>query len=193
MQHGLQLQLPAYLNVLRHWRDPRAIFGAERLVPAGVFYVNLRGKYDREANRNDALADIEEARLRAYRHAGRFDAGTLRKLDRSGAAQGDQFNYKLTKDGKINRGSREALDTADFEALLNHVETALQEMGRAVFAGEAKVDPYRKGSTTACEQCDYLSICRLDPWTHNYRILKKQEEKTDGGDTNEIRRTERGL
>jgi ATP-dependent helicase/nuclease subunit B len=176
MQHGLQLQLPAYLNVLRHWRDPKSIFGAERLVPAGVFYVNLRGKYDREDNRNDALADVEQARLRAYRHAGRFDAGVLRKLDRSGATQGDQFNYRLTKNGKISQTSREALDTADFEALLNHVETALQEMGRAVFAGEAKVDPYRKGPITACEQCDYLSICRLDPWTHNYRILKQPEK-----------------
>lgn len=177
MQHGLQLQLPAYLNVLRHWQDPKTLFGAERLVPAGVFYVNLRGKYDREDNRNDALADVERARLRAYRHAGRFDAGVLRKLDRSGATQGDQFNYRLTKDGKINRGSHEALDTPDFEALLDHVETALKEMGRAVFAGEAKVDPYRKGSATACEQCDYLSICRLDPWTHNYRILKNPEKR----------------
>ena len=56
MEHGLQLQLAAYLNVLRHWPDPRPVFGVSRLVPAGVFYVNLRGDYDREPNRDEALA-----------------------------------------------------------------------------------------------------------------------------------------
>ena len=43
VEHGVQLQLLAYLNVLRHWKNPREIFGVNRLVPAGVFYVNLRG------------------------------------------------------------------------------------------------------------------------------------------------------
>ena len=33
-------------------------------------------------------------------------------------AQGDQFNYRLTNDGHVNKVSREALPTADFEALL---------------------------------------------------------------------------
>ena len=51
MAHGLQLQLLAYLNVLRHWPNPRAVFGVARLIPAGVFYVNLRGKYAREQTR----------------------------------------------------------------------------------------------------------------------------------------------
>jgi ATP-dependent helicase/DNAse subunit B len=45
---GLQLQLLAYLSVLRRWPDPAAVFGTDRIVPAGVFYVNLRGKYQRE-------------------------------------------------------------------------------------------------------------------------------------------------
>src|SRR5581483_3339412 len=74
MEHGLQLQLAAYLNVLRRWPNPRPIFGVPRLTPAGVFYVNLRGKYDRGQNRDEALAGVEAARKLAYRHTGRFDA-----------------------------------------------------------------------------------------------------------------------
>jgi ATP-dependent helicase/DNAse subunit B len=50
-------------------------------------------------------------------------------------------------------------------------------MGREIFSGEAKVAPYRKGAATACDQCDYRSICRIDPWTHRYRVLKLEEEK----------------
>jgi ATP-dependent helicase/nuclease subunit B len=178
MAHGLQLQLLTYLNVLRHWPNPGELFGAARLIPAGVFYVSLRGKYAREKNRRDALENTGQARNEAYRHAGRFDARFLRLLDsRPDALGGDQFNYRLTKSGQVYKSSREALDAAEFQALLDSVETNLKKMGREIFSGEAKVAPYRKGAATACEQCDYRSICRIDPWTHRYRVLKLEEEK----------------
>jgi ATP-dependent helicase/nuclease subunit B len=178
MEHNLQLQLAAYLNVLRHWPDPRARFGVGRLIPAGVFYVNLRGRYERGENRDEALGGVEAARMLAYRHTGRFDAQYLRKLDsRPEARKGDQFNYSLNKDGSMSRNSREALETPDFLAMLDAVEAGLKEMGQQVYAGVAKIDPYRKGLMTACDQCDYQSICRIDPWTHSHRVLRKMGEE----------------
>ena len=81
IEHGVQLQLLAYLNALRHWPNPRALLGAARLVPAGVFYVNLRGQYESGGTRAEVLAEAEDARKRAYRHTGRFDANALPKLD----------------------------------------------------------------------------------------------------------------
>ncbi|MGB7767998.1 MAG: PD-(D/E)XK nuclease family protein [Verrucomicrobiia bacterium] len=173
VEHGVQLQLLGYLAAVRHWPDPRALFGVERLVPAGVFYVNLRGKYDGGDTRAEALAGTEAARRMAYRHTGRFSADALPKLDsRPDATAGDQFNYRRNRDGSLRKGSAEALPRAEFEALLDRVETQLTEMGRAIFAGEAKVDPYRKGSLTPCEFCDYRPVCRIDPWTHRYRVLR---------------------
>jgi ATP-dependent helicase/nuclease subunit B len=160
----------------------------ERLVPAGVFYVNLRGKYERGQNRDDALAGIETARTEAYRHTGRFDAAVLRKLDlRKDAMRGDQFNYRITSKGKIHGASHEALDAEKFVAMLDVVEAGLKMMGQQIYAGVAKLDPYRKGPMTACDQCDYQSICRIDPWTHSHRVLRKaREESADaegaGGD-----------
>jgi len=178
MEHGLQLQLLTYLNVLRQWPNPSALFGAEHLIPAGVFYVNLRGKYEREQNRTAALADIQHARKLAYRHSGRFDTRALPQLDgRPGAQQGDQFNYRLTKSGQVHGNCREALATVDFEALLDSVEANLKKMGQEIFSGVATVSPYRKGSLTACDQCDYHAICRIDPWTHSYRVLRTKEEQ----------------
>ena len=176
IEHGVQLQLLTYLSVLRHWPEPRKEFGVERLIPAGVFYVNLRGMYERGRSRRETLSHVEAARREAYRHTGRFDARVLRLLDsRQDACEGDQFNYRLTKSGEINKSSKEALATEAFEALLDSVEQNLKRMGQAIFAGEARVDPYRKGTSTACEQCDYRPICRIDPWTHIYRVLKKGE------------------
>jgi ATP-dependent helicase/nuclease subunit B len=173
LAHGLQLQLMAYLNVLRNWAEPRALFGAARLIPAGVFYVSLRGKYLRAQNRLDALADPGTTRKLAYRHTGRFDDRFLPKLDtRPGAMQGDQFNYRRTRANQVNRNSREALSTAKFNALVDSVETNLRKMGEQIFAGVAQVAPFRKGQVTACQQCDYRAICRIDPWTQSFRVLR---------------------
>jgi ATP-dependent helicase/nuclease subunit B len=176
--NGLQLQLLAYLNVVRAWPNPEQIFGASRLTPAGVFYVNLRGRFESARNRREALEDPEQARNLAYQHTGRFDINALRWLDaRLGAKAGNQFNYRRKNDGELNKGSREALQTRQFDALLDSVSSNLQKMGRQIFFGMVKVDPFRKGSVTACQQCDYRSICRIDPWTHLYRILRKAESE----------------
>ena len=174
VEHGVQLQLLAYLAAVRDWPDPRALLGVSQLIPAGVFYVNLRGQYEHGDTRDEALADAAAARKRAYRHAGRFDAGALSRLDHSRAA--DQFNYRLNKDGSVRSNSVEALPHAEFAALLDLVETRLQGMGRAIFSGAAQVDPYRKGHETPCEFCDYRPVCRIDPWTHRYRGLRPSAE-----------------
>ena len=109
MAHGLQLQLLTYLNVLRRWPNPRELFGAADWFPLVCFTSACAGKYDREQNRLDALADAEEARKLAYRHTGRFDTRALRLLDaRPDVQQGDQFNYRLTKDGQVYKSCREA-------------------------------------------------------------------------------------
>jgi ATP-dependent helicase/nuclease subunit B len=223
VEHGVQLQLLAYLAAIRSWppevwaglnlpahislaspKEERAgersqivsksnplapslspfewgegekpnNSGASKIVPAGVFYVNLRGQYESGGTRDEALADAAGARKRAYRHAGRFDASALSKLDRTSAA--DQFNYRLNQDGSVRSNSVEALPRAEFEALLDRVETQLQKMGRAIFSGAARVDPYRKGHETPCEFCDYRAACRIDPWTHRYRGLRPSAEK----------------
>ena len=170
VEHGVQLQLLAYLAAIRRWPDPQKLLGVQPLIPTGVFYVNLRGQYESGPTRSEALADTDAARKQAYRHTGRFDAGALPRLDRIQAA--DQFNYKLKKDGSVWSNSAEALPGPEFTALLDRVEVQLREMGRAIFSGAAQVDPYRKGAETPCDFCDYRAICRIDPWTHRYRVLR---------------------
>jgi len=168
--NGIQLQLLGYLATASRWRDPRKWLGVPSLIPAGAFYVNLRGQYERGTTRDEALADADTARKRAYRHTGRFDAGALARLDHARAA--DQFDYRLNKDGTLRSNSAEALPGAELQKLLDAVEAQLRNMGRAIFSGAMPVAPYRKGRETPCEFCDYRAICRIDPWTHRYRILQ---------------------
>jgi ATP-dependent helicase/nuclease subunit B len=179
VQNGIQLQLLAYLAALRQWKNPREIFGADKIIPAGAFYVNLRGDFKGGGTRAEVLDDVEAKKL-AYRHSGRFDAGELRKFDRrTDVTKGDQFNFRLNKGGELPSNSAEAIPCKEFTGLLDQVEEQLRSLGEQIFSGVAAVDPYRKGGTTACDYCDYRAACRIDPWTHQWRVLRA--DSTSGG------------
>lgn len=146
LENGVQLQLPAYLSVLRHLAEPERVFGRRRLIPTGVFYVSLRGRYERVGDRNQALEQPDLARRRAYRHTGRFDAEQLihfdnRRVQPGQEKAGDQFSFKVTAQGRLHGSYREAMPSDDFKALLDTVEGCLREMGERIFSGDTRVDP----------------------------------------------------
>ncbi len=175
VQNGIQLQLLAYLAALRQWKNPREFFGADKIIPAGAFYVNLRGDFKGGGSRTEVLDDVA-AKKTAYRHTGRFAAGELRKFDRrTDVSRGDQFNFRLNKGGELPSNSTEAISCKEFIGLLDQAEEQLRALGERIFSGVAAVDPYRKGSTTACDFCEYRAACRIDPWTHAWRNLRSTE------------------
>jgi ATP-dependent helicase/DNAse subunit B len=172
LANGVQMQLPAYLAFLRQLADPQRVFGVGRLIPMGVFYVNMRGKYKRGPHRREVLDKVETARQGAYQHRGRFSLEALPWLDRLSASQASgQFCYAPSRkrDGRY----QDPLPATEFNALLDMVEEHLRDFGTRILAGAAEVAPYRKGAReVACERCDYRAVCRIDPWTHEYRQLR---------------------
>ncbi len=171
LAHGIQIQLPAYLAVLRQLPDPMKAFGVTRLVPAGVFYASLRGDYRRSENRNHGIASAAQTRRDAYQHRGRFNVEALPRLDRLyNQGQSGQFSYY--KAGQPHKSYKDPMPGAEFEALLDQIEETLRALGKRVFSGVAAVDPYARGpDEKACDRCDFASVCRIDPWTHSFRNL----------------------
>jgi ATP-dependent helicase/nuclease subunit B len=169
MAHGLQLQLAGYLNVLRRLADPHPVFGTKRLVPAGVFYVNLRGQAERGRSRTEVLQGGPP--LLRYQHSGRFDHAALSYLDNRRSADGTQFKYKLNKDGQPHARNTDLMSSDHFSQLLDEVESQLVRMGREIYDGTIELNPFQKGSERACDKCEYQGICRFDTWTHSFRRL----------------------
>jgi ATP-dependent helicase/nuclease subunit B len=170
LHNGVQMQLPAYLNMLRRLANPRDRFGVAKLQPAGLFYVCWRGSFQRAEHRNHVLPHRVELRREAYQHAGRFDVTALDLLDATRA--GDQFKYSLRRDGVPDNRLADPMEPEQFIALLDTVEARLRDFGERIFAGEAAVAPYRRNTDTPCTFCDYQPVCRIDPWTHQYRSLE---------------------
>jgi ATP-dependent helicase/nuclease subunit B len=175
LEHGIQIQLPAYLVGLRALEDARAVLGVRRLRPVGMFYVNLRGHHKGGHNRAEVLAQADAARRKAYQHTGRFDASFLPRFDsRPDTSIGEQFNYRKTAAGVLHANCREPMESERFRAMLDRVAEQIREMGNRIFAGEIRVDPYRESAGCACDHCETRAICRIDPWTHVYRVLRPQ-------------------
>jgi len=172
MAHGLHLQLPAYLSVLRHLSGAQPFFGVERLVPAGVFYVNLRGQFEHGNSRRDLLAQREAFRQRRFQHSGRFDLQSLPYLDSRQTNEGTQFKYKLNVNGEPDARNSDLMSSNTFKAMLDHVESELVRMGGEIYGGEIGLNPYQKGAERACDKCEYQGICRFDPWVDSFRVLR---------------------
>jgi ATP-dependent helicase/nuclease subunit B len=103
---------------------------------------------------------------------------------RAVSSQGDQFKYRLLKDGRFDRYS-EALDSEAFGALLQLVEAHLKRIGTEIFAGTVAPAPYRKGSETACDECAFRAVCRFDPWVQPYRVLRKPAQAKPNAEANQ--------
>ncbi len=173
LEHGLDLQLPAYLNALRSAGDLGAALGVAQVRPAGLFYVAFRGSAGTGATRAEVLEGVAEARRAVFRHLGRFDAGVVARLDnRPGQPPGDQFRFKFKKNGELDARGCDALAAEDFLGLLDRNAAQLRAHGQGIFAGEIGVRPFRARKQTACDFCAYRAICRFDPWTASFRMLR---------------------
>jgi ATP-dependent helicase/nuclease subunit B len=172
MAHGLHLQLPAYLSVLRHLCDTRKVFGVGRLVPAGVFYVNLRGQFEHGATRQSILKKGEQLRQRRYQHSGRFDVRALPYLDSRQTNEGTQFKFKLNANGAPDARNTDLMPSEVFGEMLDHVEAELVRMGGEIYGGAIGLNPFQKGAEKACDKCQYQGICRFDPWVNSFRVLR---------------------
>ncbi|MEY4385706.1 MAG: ATP-dependent helicase/deoxyribonuclease subunit [Verrucomicrobiota bacterium] len=169
MANGLEIQLLAYLAALTQMPEAGVLFGVDRLTPAGVFYIPLRGKVGSAGTRSEAAAATAD-----FQHLGRFDGVRLQQFDGSGAAKGEQFKYSIKKDGSFGARGNEALPPGEFPKLLTQIEAKLRETGESIFSGEADVSPYRLKREIACDRCAYRSVCRFDPWTMPFRNLKEE-------------------
>jgi ATP-dependent helicase/nuclease subunit B len=156
---GVQQQLPAYLIALE--KSGGAIFPAP-VRAAGAFYVNLRLKVEGKP-RAEALQGTKGE----LKQKGVFDWTLRDKFDPQ--KNGSLFEYAVN--GPTAKGPLRALESADFRAQLAATEEQLRGLGRRIFEGEVKVDPYLHKNKTPCGHCLYGGICRIDPWTHSFQPL----------------------
>lgn len=178
LHHGIQQQLPAYLLMLTRVPQVAAHFKLGKIAPAGCFLLPLKGKRAAQKSRRTALADAEALKRAGYVHEGICDVKHLKLLDaKAPKERSGQFNHRLANSGAPHGNTFNALKSEDFEAILNRSEELIRDTARKVYAGDITIWPYKHGTKTACERCDYQAVCRFDPWVQKYNVLQKPEKE----------------
>lgn len=173
LHHGVQQQLPAYLLTLASMREVAQQFNVKKITPAGCFLLPFRSKQAAQKTRREALDEKQTAVRDGYMHEGLFDVRHLNLFDTGAPAKkSGQFKYNVRKSGVPHSRSFNALKSEAFAALLARSEELIRDSAKRIYSGDISILPYKHGTKTPCERCDYQAVCRFDPWTQPYNILR---------------------
>lgn len=158
--NGLNLQLLVYLDVVvanaEEWLGKKAKMG-------GVFYYQVADPF---ITAKRLLSDDEAKKERAKRLRMKglmlADAELARMMDahvEQGAS--DLLPFEIKKDGTLS--SRSSVATPDqFQSLTAYVRETVKEISTRMTRGEIRIEPYSKGTMTACDYCPYKPVCQFD-------------------------------
>lgn len=183
--HGLQMQLPVYLNAALQLEerklerqdgvrdDGRSVGQMKEVVPAGVFYYRM---HDPIVERENDDAAVEQKILKELKLDGLMNAdeGALAHLQRGVEGMSALLPFGRNKDGSLNKFSK-VLSPEEFALFLEYTKKKERELKERMAAGEAAASPYELGGNTACDYCAYRAVCGFDARISGceYRGLEK--------------------
>ena len=169
--HGLQLQLPVYLNAAMDLEGRKT--KAKEIVPAGIFYYRMQDPLV-EKERDDQILEtkiLKELRLDGLVNA---EEEVLAHLEKNLSGNSVLIPVGRNKDGSLSKTSK-VLTQGEFAGFLRYTKEKEQELKTKIFEGHAEAAPYELGGSTGCDYCAYRDICGFDPRLdgYEYRILEK--------------------
>lgn len=152
LEAGIRLQLPLYLEAIR------ATEAAAKT--AGMYYMPVGEGVVQQAGSEEA---VEDAILKQFRLRGLSlsDVSVLRAADSSAPSWSSVLSVQFKKDGGV-RASASLLNAAALAEKGRLARAKAQETLEKIRDGHADVTPFRKKKKTACQWCEYKSVCRFD-------------------------------
>ncbi|OUP83464.1 helicase-exonuclease AddAB subunit AddB [Lachnoclostridium sp. An169] len=189
--HGLQMQLPVYMNAAVEVEKKR--HPGKQVVPAGIFYYRIQ---DPIVGREDTDEAVEKSILKELRLDGIINGSgeIVEHLEHDLSGTSVLYPLGRNRDGSLSKSSR-ALPPEAFDTVLAYTKEKERELKEQMYAGDVQAAPYELGDATGCDYCPFRDICGFDPRIEGcgYRRLEKysmeeaiekMKEKT-GGSGNE--------
>lgn len=157
--HGLQMQLPVYLNAAIEIEQKK--HPGQEVLPAGIFYYRMKDPIV-EKEKNETL--LREKILKELKLDGlvNSDDTVIGHLEHDLIGNSNLIPVGRNKDGSLSRYSR-TLEPEEFEALLSYTKKKEQELKARILSGETSARPHELGLETGCDYCAYRDICGFDP------------------------------
>lgn len=169
--HGLQMQLPVYLNAALDMEQEK--HPEQEILPAGVFYYRMKDPIV-EKEKNESL--LEEKLLKELKLDGLVNADdtVIRHLERDLSGNSNLIPVGKNKDGSLSRYSK-VLSPEEFGILLNYTKKKEQELKDRILSGETAAQPYEMGAETGCDYCAYRDICGFDSRLTGYEYQSMEK------------------
>lgn len=167
--HGLQMQLPVYLNAALEIEQRKTGKHKSReteVVPAGIFYYRMQDPFVEKESDDRVLEGklLKELRLDGLVNA---DEAVLGHLERDLNGSSNLIPVGKNKDGSLSKSSR-VLEPEDFALFLSFAKKKEQELKKQINEGDAQAAPYELNGSTGCDYCAYHGICGFDPRLDGY-------------------------
>lgn len=167
--HGLDIQLPVYLNAAMKMREA---LGEETVKPAGLFYYHVDDPIV-EGSRASADDELDQAVRRELRLRGvvNADEEAIRAFDRDVMETRRSAVVPVSFKSNGEPDSYAKLYTEEeMRGMLGHTIRLTDELRGRIKSGEVAKSPYMMDKRAECEYCAYKEICDGG----HKRNLKKQ-------------------
>lgn len=179
LYYGLQLQLVVYLDAAMEIEQGK--HPDKEVVPAGIFYYNIQ---DPVIEREEGMTDeeIEEKILKQLRMNGLVNRedNIIEHMDRDLKTDSAVIPVtKSAKTGEIMEHRSSVAGKAQFQQLRTYVHNKLGDMGREILDGDISINPYKQGTRTACDYCEYGAVCGFDLKAGGFSYRRFKKHKTE--------------
>ncbi|MCK8061428.1 MULTISPECIES: PD-(D/E)XK nuclease family protein [unclassified Fusibacter] len=174
---GLSLQLMLYLDVATS--HAKVITGAQAN-PFGAFYFRVT----EPMIETDVIfdpADLKEQLLEAFKMDGVCikDMDLILQSDRSIEETGKSkvVNAKLKASGELGDADH-LLEPDELELVMNYAKEKAKEIATTLYSGEIGIRPVKESQKTACDWCEFRSICQFDEKKHDedFKRIPKRDK-----------------
>ncbi len=180
--HGLQQQLAVYLSAAMGYLQRQ--FPTKEIVPSGIFYYHIDdpivAKTEQAEDeifkslRMNGLVNDNKQVIAMMDEKLKGADNTLRP-----SAKSDIIPVETNKEGELSKRSS-AAGEQQLKALLGFVNQKLVKDGKQILLGDTRLNPYRMGTRTACDYCEFRSACGFDlrlPGHAYHNLAKKSAEE----------------
>lgn len=171
LYHGLQMQLPVYLNAALHVEKEK--YPEKDIIPAGIFYYRIKDPIvpDEESDEAVEKSILKELRLDGLINA---DEKVISHLEKDLSGNSVLFPLGRNKDGSLSKISK-ALPAGAFSTVLRYTREKERRMKALMYEGDVQAAPYEMAGATGCDYCPYGDICGFDPRIEgcSFRKLEK--------------------
>lgn len=177
--YGLDLQLVVYLDAaLRITREKNP---DKEVIPAGILYYHVEDPVVERGSIKEQDTEAVNAKIRqalTMRGIVNEENGIIQMMDKDLQGKSEIIPVTLNKDGSVSKSSSVATGQ-ELKLISDYVNVKAGRIGREILGGRIGVNPYELSGKSACDYCNYRSVCGFDESMEGFhkRKLKKMERE----------------